>query len=376
MNISQEEHSQQLQIPGNANRMYTAEEDQEILDHWWDRSARPDLCRRLGRTKAALAQRFYAIIKEKGISPEEYRRQMRARAQAQAQAAQGTVPSKSEERKGQETPWTREGEMRLWRLTRAGMSLEEISAELGRSVPDCMAKLAELKRENEAYLKVQSEGPEELFFTDPQAAEPMGIVEVPVAEREKVPATGQAEPVEVGAEERSMEEHSTDAAALGLQEELDDSQENDTFTEDSDSDEDIFEALKRFPRQLRRLTSRMDQLELDYQMLREKMEFVLEELGTGIQRTGGIISEHKAEFTTFQKLKEENHRLREQLGELEEQMEREKQELRKTYQEVDFWLGEFLKLRKIEKVASLSDFIPKLKYSYDRFGVLLNIARD
>ena len=120
----------------------------------------------------------------------------------------------------------------------------------------------------------------------------------------------------------------------------------------------------------------MDQLELDYQMLREKMEFVLEELGTGIQRTGGIISEHKAEFTTFQKLKEENHRLREQLGELEEQMEREKQELRKTYQEVDFWLGEFLKLRKIEKVASLSDFIPKLKYSYDRFGVLLNIARD
>ena len=75
MNISQEEHSQQLQIPGNANRMYTAEEDQEILDHWWDRSARPDLCRRLGRTKAALAQRFYAIIKEKdlpgGVSPSD-----------------------------------------------------------------------------------------------------------------------------------------------------------------------------------------------------------------------------------------------------------------------------------------------------------------
>jgi len=57
-------------------------------------------------------------------------------------------------------------------------------------------------------------------------------------------------------------------------------------------------------------------------------------------------------------------------------MEEEKRELRKTYQEIDFWLGEFLKLRKIEKVASLSDLIPRLKYSYDRFGVLLNIHRE
>ena len=33
-------------------------------------------------------------------------------------------------------------------------------------------------------------------------------------------------------------------------------------------------------------------------------------------------------------------------------------------------------MRKIEKVANLGELIPKLKYSYDKFGVLLQIEKE
>ena len=64
----------------NANRMYTEEEDQKILAKWWNKKLRPELAKELGRSEAALAQRFYAILKKKGIEPKSYRAKMKEEA--------------------------------------------------------------------------------------------------------------------------------------------------------------------------------------------------------------------------------------------------------------------------------------------------------
>ncbi len=362
MNVSHKDSSQ-MELRDNANRMYTAEEDQEILEHWWDKKARPDLCHRLGRTKAAVAQRFYAIIRDRGIDPKQYRQEMREKAKNTAPPRNNAVTVAPE--------WTTQTEMRLWRLVKTGLSLEEISGELGRSVSECMDKLNELREKNQDPGDPGARQLGEKFFSDPEAADPASVFALPelkeapltVNSSEQTPQTLQAQP---------------NQEPLGDTDELETSngEDDQAPAEDVDSDDDILEALKNFPKQIREMDGRMNQLENECHMLRENLEFVLEELSAGISRTGGLLAGHKEEFTTYQRLKQENSELRRQMEQMQERVEEEKRELRKTYQEVDFWLGEFLKMRKIEKVASLSDLIPKLKYSYDRFGVLLNVARD
>lgn len=377
MNVSRTEKQQDAQVGENANRMYTPEEDQEILAHWWDKDARPDLCRRLGRTKAAVAQRFYAIVKARGIDPKQYRKEMREKARKQG--------STGAESKGVsiQKEWSNQEEMKLWRLVKSGMQLEEISAELGRPLAQCIEKLSELKDRNRAQLESSSGVQGERFFQDAESAEPPTTfgsqrdLEMDMSSlfgREHAGSVGPHTDSPGPQEDSSRQEPGTSST------DLDNSNSGAAKVRDTGSepgaDDDILETLKEFPRKMRDMDGRLQQLESEYQMLRENMELVLEELASGIRKTSGFLQNRKEEFTTFQRLKEENSRLREELEDMRRQMEEEKRELRKTYQEVDFWLGEFMKLRKIEKVASLSDLIPKLKYSYDRFGVLLNVARE
>jgi len=351
VSVSQKEEQRNVQA-SNSNRMYTPEEDQEILDYWWDRSARADLCRRLGRTQAAVAQRFYAIVKARNIDPKKYRQEKRRLAK-ENMAVRNTQS------------WTDAEEMKLWRLVKSGMSLDDASRELGRPVAECMRKLSELKAENMLQVKE----------SDAEVPEGRGVAETaPVELTPKIAQPSEAERFFSDADLVASPQLTETPREELLVEKAEKTPVQSAPT--SRSDDDILEILREFPQQVRAIENRLSDLEKENQLLRENLEFVLQEVAEGLKNTGGFLSEQRTHFTAFQQLKQEKQALEQELEALRTKMEEEKRELRKTYQEIDFWLGEFLKLRKIEKVASLSDLIPRLKYSYDRFGVLLNIHRE
>ncbi|MBE3576139.1 MAG: hypothetical protein IMX00_00335 [Limnochordales bacterium] len=141
--------SANMALPGQADerglRRYTAEEDERILREWWQKEKRPQLIRELGRTKAALAQRYYLLLREMGVTPEEHRRQQ---LQAQLQVEGGQRPTHA--RAGAATDaspglnqasWTPEREAFLWRQARSGTSFEEIAEILGGVTPgECRAR--------------------------------------------------------------------------------------------------------------------------------------------------------------------------------------------------------------------------------------------
>ena len=316
----------------NANRMYTEEEDQKILAKWWNKKLRPELAKELGRSEAALAQRFYAILKKKGIEPKSYRAKMKE--EAGKRHLQPTAAGRS---------WTRDEDIILWRGARAGDSFSDIAGRLaGRTAEECRERYEALLQANAS-------------------------VDVPVQPTDALGAAADQRR-EVGGSTADIEHTVQESSENGQPEYPKDGQSEDS--------EDFLDVLRRFPQQAEALTHRMDGIENDMQYIKGSLQFSLEHLAQGLQNVVNYLVGQEQDFTAFEKIRQENQALRSQLTELRQRMENEKKELRKVYNELEFWLGEFLEMRKIEKVANLGELIPKLKYSYDKFGVLLQIEKE
>ena len=55
---------------------YTAEENEMLFEHWWDPKKRRELPHLVGRNLTALRSQFCRLLKEKGISNDDYYRLM------------------------------------------------------------------------------------------------------------------------------------------------------------------------------------------------------------------------------------------------------------------------------------------------------------
>jgi hypothetical protein len=326
----------------NANRMYTEAEDQKILAKWWNKKLRKDLAQELGRSEAALAQRFYAILKKQGMDPKAYRAGMK----------QQTAKRHLQPTTGSLSAWTRDEDIMLWRSVRAGDDFAVIASRLpGRTSQDCQERYEVLRQANATTEFIEASETKSI---------PLGkfIQEKQHATEPKTDASILAESATKSAQDWDWR---------------DELESGDNKQEDAD---DFLDVLKRFPRQAGALSHRMDAIEDDMKYVKSSLQFTLEHLAQGLNNVAQYLVGQEQDFTVFEKVRQENQDLRNELAELKQRMESEKKELRKVYNELEFWLGEFLEMRKIEKVANLGDLIPKLKYSYDRFGVLLQIERE
>lgn len=151
-------------VPERSLQRYTPEEDQRILDEWWQPQLRPALLQELGRSKAAIAQRYYFLLRALRMSPEEFRR---AKQQGRVVRAPNLQPSSSEETTSSlrqvpgasssasaldgssavdvVEPWTPERDAFLQRQVRAGTPFEEIADVLGGVTPvACRRRYQEL----------------------------------------------------------------------------------------------------------------------------------------------------------------------------------------------------------------------------------------
>ena len=320
----------------NANRMYTEAEDQLILSKWWNKRLRTELAQELGRSEAALAQRFYAILKKQGLDPKAYRASMRKESTGRHLQFK-PAPSR---------PWTRDEDIVLWRTAKAGESFAAIAAVIPDRTPeDCQERYDVLRQANATADTFQA------------------VEAIPISTKMQLQ---DMEHGAIGPEEDGVE-------AARVLRGTDVLEKTDGKQEEPD---DFLDVLKRFPQQAGALSHRMDAIESDMSYVRNNLQFVLENLAQGLNNVAQYLVGQEQDFSAFQRVRQENQALRDELTQLKQRVESEKKELRKVYNELEFWLGEFLEMRKIEKVANLGELIPKLKYSYDRFGVLLQIERE
>jgi len=78
-------------------RRYTEEEDNLILQSWYDKNQREALAQKLDRPLGGLAYRFYQLLKERNLDPKEYRRLAK---QGRLQNILASEPSPQEETPG------------------------------------------------------------------------------------------------------------------------------------------------------------------------------------------------------------------------------------------------------------------------------------
>ena len=262
--------------------MYTEEEDQKILAKWWNKKLRPELARELGRSEAALAQRFYAILKKKGIDPKAYRAKMKE--QSAKRHLQPTMQASG-------TGWTRDEDIILWRSVKAGESFSDIAARLpGRTAEECRERYEALQQAN-AGADVAVQTPEASRIGAQNASEAAGSV---IGTKQAVQGPSE------GSQTGNMQ---------------------DGQSEDSG---DFLDVLRRFPQQAETLSHRMDDIETDMQYIKGSLQFSLEHLAQGLQNVANYLVGQEQDFTAFEKIRQENQALRSELAELRQRMENEK----------------------------------------------------
>jgi hypothetical protein len=82
------------------------------------------------------------------------------------------------------------------------------------------------------------------------------------------------------------------------------------------------------------------------------------------------LKNEKEVYAQYEWLKDENRRLTTSLTAMNTRLI----EMEAAYNEMGFWLGKFMRLGSIDKVASLADFLPRMKATFDKFGTLVKVT--
>jgi len=90
---------------------------------------------------------------------------------------------------------------------------------------------------------------------------------------------------------------------------------------------------------------------------------------TNLLRVSSLVKENNL-------LKEKNQELSQEVDRLESMLISEKERYEKVYKELDFWLGQFMKLSSVEKITSLGDFVPRLKTIVDKYGTVIGYKEE
>jgi hypothetical protein len=80
--------------------------------------------------------------------------------------------------------------------------------------------------------------------------------------------------------------------------------------------------------------------------------------------------------TNVSALIEENTKLSNEVQALRKQLLEEKERHDRTYKELDRLLNQFFGLTSIEKLASLKDFLPRIKMIVDKYGTVIGFAQE
>lgn len=318
---------------------YTAEENDMLFEQWWDPKKRRELPRLVGRNLTALRSQFCRLLKEKGISNNDYYRLM-----------------------GERHGRPNSGRNGLRQRIRADNERDEIILEVfakHHALGNTKTKACEELRKalgvetNNSALKLR-------FY---RLMNKRGLTNQELMELGRKGLAKSASRPEITAEKLFPENTAVVNAPPPAAEAK-------GASDDYPSDLALLAQLASLPREMgevRRRLSGLEEAQRHQLDLRGFIEHLL-----AVERD---LKEEDRLRTEIQSLHEQKYQLGQELTSEKKRMRAREEELAEIHQMVNNVLAEFMQLESVAKLASLGDFIRRLEVTVDQFGNVLKCRR-
>lgn len=312
---------------------YTEEENQILFESWWNPQKRRELVTRLGRKMSALRSQFCRLLKEKGLSNQEYYNMMQSKYTNQT----GVAPRKrSREIKDIDRTILEVFAKHQALGNSRAIACEELQEILGDTFTTAALKLRFyrlLKRLNYEDADLMKIGKQLLGQ------------ETETVESETLPAG-----------ENPVEKPLSNITPLPLRSTGDDNM--------------FFYQLSSLPETIKAIEERLGKVEAHQRHQLDLRGFVEHLLAVerDLKREDKLMEE-------IQKLMDENDRLQQKLLTEQEKIKKRESELNDVYKMLDTMLSDFMRLESVSKLASLGDFMHRLEITVDQFGNVLKSRR-
>jgi hypothetical protein len=313
---------------------YTETENEILFESWWNPQKRRDLVNKLGRKMSALRSQFCRLLKEKGMTNQDYYNLM----QSKYANGSGVTPRK-----------------RSRELKDIDRTILEVFCKhqvLGNSRADACIELQE-KLGNPftpAALKLRFYRLiKRLDYTDDDLLA-MGQQYLDVVnENVKAAETGKNETIEIP---RLSDENKP----LKMK-----------ATEDTNS---FLYQLSSLPETLSNLEVRVNKIETNQRHQLDLRGFIEHLLAVerDLKREDKLMEE-------IQRLMDENEQLQKIVEKDRERLKNREEELTDVYKMLNTMLTDFMHLESVSKLASLGDFMHRLEITVDQFGNVLKSKR-
>lgn len=91
--------------------------------------------------------------------------------------------------------------------------------------------------------------------------------------------------------------------------------------------------------------------------------------------SSNILEENKELRKKISRLRQENEELKRTVEDMEQNMTEEKARYLKAYNEIEFWIGQFMNMSSVDKIANMSEVMPRVKVAVDKFGNVIGVKK-
>lgn len=324
---------------------YTEAENKILFESWWNPQKRRELVNNLGRKMSALRSQFCRLLKEKGLTNQDYYNMMQSKYTNES----GIAPRKrSRELKTIDRTILEAFCIHQARGNSRAMACEELQKKLGTPFTPAALKLRFYR-----LIKRLQYSDEDLLKLGKQLLGEVTLIEV--ASPKEMELTG----------------------TMALSAQVTASPVIDTPIENvvkpapnSLSDNSFFYQLSSLPNTIRNIEERISGME-------EKQRHQLDLRGF-IEHLLAVERDLKREdklLEEIQHLMDENENIRNLAEKDRERLKKREDELAEVYKILETMLSDFMRLESVSKLASLGDFMHRLEITVDQFGNVLKSKR-
>jgi hypothetical protein len=324
---------------------YTEAENKILFESWWNPQKRRELVGHLGRKMSALRSQFCRLLKEKGLTNQDYYNMMQSKYTNES----GVAPRKrSRELKTIDRTILETFCKHQAQGNSRAMACDELQKKLGTPFTPAALKLRfyrlikRLQYSDEDLLKI---GKQLLGEVTPKEPSPLKEVEFSSPASPPNPAT--ATP--------AMDIHLESVVKPEV---------------NPLSDNSFFYQLSSLPNTIRVMEEKISNIE-------EKQRHQLDLRGF-IEHLLAVERDLKREdklLEEIQRLMDENESIRNLAEKDRERLKKREEELTEVYKILETMLSDFMRLESVSKLASLGDFMHRLEITVDQFGNVLRSKR-
>lgn len=324
---------------------YTEAENKILFESWWNPQKRRELVNNLGRKMSALRSQFCRLLKEKGLTNQDYYNMMQSKYTNES----GIAPRKrSRELKTIDRTILEAFCKHQAQGNSRAMACDELQKKLGTPFTSAALKLRfyrlikRLQYSDEDLLKLGKQ-----LLGDVTVKNPSSLKETELTSPVTSLGPITAEPViEINLENVVKP------------------------TPNLSSDNSFFYQLSSLPNTIRTMEERIYGIE-------EKQRHQLDLRGF-IEHLLAVERDLKREdklLEEVQHLMDENENIRNIAEKDRERLKKREEELAEVYKILETMLSDFMRLESVSKLASLGDFMHRLEITVDQFGNVLKSKR-